>query len=144
MTCIEWNFIKIKQTNRTSKSTTFFEKMKNDTSIEYIPFQHIPGKSCVSPMDYYALIYWKKLFLISNSRRLMDCGTFWNENQFFWKFCEKSSYNEYHDADLFRNKGIRLKMKKKSLHFKHKLKSREIVLKMFKDPLYTHIYIRLH
>ncbi|GBM17952.1 hypothetical protein AVEN_111098-1 [Araneus ventricosus] len=44
-----------KATSCTSKGTTaFLEKMKTDTGIAYIPFQHIPVKSPdVSPVECY-------------------------------------------------------------------------------------------
>ncbi|GBN23068.1 hypothetical protein AVEN_233990-1 [Araneus ventricosus] len=51
-----------KTTSHTSKSTTaFLEKMKTDTGIAFIPFQHIPSKSPdISPMDYCAFGLFKR------------------------------------------------------------------------------------
>ncbi|GBN45107.1 hypothetical protein AVEN_138587-1 [Araneus ventricosus] len=51
-----------KATSHTSKSTTaLHEKMKTDTCIAYIPFQHIPAKSSdVSPMDYCVFGLFKR------------------------------------------------------------------------------------
>ncbi|GBL78197.1 hypothetical protein AVEN_42767-1 [Araneus ventricosus] len=67
-------------TSHTSKSTTaFLEKMKTDTGIVYIPFQHIPAKFLdISPIDYCALgllkraLSKRKLITICELRKVVE------------------------------------------------------------------------
>ncbi|GBM32550.1 hypothetical protein AVEN_187105-1 [Araneus ventricosus] len=91
-----------KVTSYTSKITTeFLEKMKTDTEIAYIPFQHISQKSpYVSPMDYWAFGLWKRA--LSKRKPTTTDG--------LWKVVEEGlksiplkilrKFSFYHDADL--------------------------------------------
>ncbi|GBN79439.1 hypothetical protein AVEN_138680-1 [Araneus ventricosus] len=73
-----------KATSHTSKSTTaFLEKMKTDTGIAFIPFQHFPGKSPdVSPMDYCAFGLLKRVL---SERKPTTIHGFWKVLEEEWK-----------------------------------------------------------
>lgn len=73
-----------KATSHTSKTTTaFLEKMKTDTGIAYIPFQHIPAKSPdVSPMDYCAFGLLKRAL---SKRKPTTIDGLWKVVEEEWK-----------------------------------------------------------